>query len=322
MPASSHRLIKESFSFIKLLLVRNLVNKEVIVVLSETLVKMFKPSGLFTNLDESLQRCVVEIVFYMEVSDALLKNLVGICHLDSIALNVKKYLISVVGYCTHRKEKSIEFEKYISFIFSAAIGFTMDGLLKFQVEQSNASVSWSILNVCCNDTKTVPISYIIEQLEQLDGVKHIVPILISSIGQLLIQLRKLPVSVAFSLIKLLYHFSSLTYDVNSLLSPDLEINQIADLVSAVFLYAFSDTYKRATNDHMTGRTDEQLMMEDNLITSSIRLLLCNNLLLRQLIKKWINIMGEYKTNAVCVNSIVEVLIKLLQEPMLIPVLRG
>ena len=152
-------------------------------------------------------------------------------------------------------------------------------------------------------------------------MKHIIPILISSIGQLLIQLRKLPVSVAFILIKLLYHFSSLTYDVSSLLSPDLEINQIADLLSAVFLYAFSDTYKHATNDHLTPRTDDQLTMEDDLITSSIRLLLCNHLLLRQLIKKWINIMGEYKTNGVCIYSIVEVLIKLLKDPMLIPVLR-
>ena len=320
MPAHSLLLIKESFTFIKLILVRNLIDEEMMAILSGTLCKIFKPSCLFTNLNVRLQRCVVEIVFYADITDALLVNLARVCHLESVDADVRKYLISVIGYCLHRKDRPIEFEKYISFMFSAAIGFTMDGLQKFNVERSN-NVSWSVLNVFCNESKPMPVGFIIEQLSLLDDVPHIVPILISVMGQLLIQLRKLPVTVAFSLINMLYHFSSLDYDVNNLLSPDLEINQIADLLSAIFLYAFSDTYKSVTNDHVTPRTDEQLTMEDNLITSCIRLLLCNNLLLRQLIKKWINIMGEYKTNATCVNSIVEVLVKLLQEQMLVPALR-
>jgi len=197
----------------------------------------------------------------------------------------------------------------------------MDGLQKFNVERSN-SISWSVLNIFRNESNSIPISFIIEQLIQLDGSEYVVPMLVSVVGQLLIQLRKLPVTVAFSLIKLLYYFSNVTYDANSLLSPDLEINQIADLLSAVFLYAFSSTYQSVTGDNIVARrTDEQLTMEDNLINTSIRLLLCNNLLLRQLIKKWINTMSEYKTNAVCVHSIVEVLVKLLRETMLIPVLR-
>jgi len=54
----------------------------------------------------------------------------------------------------------------------------------------------------------------------------------------------------------------------------------------------------------------------DLMTSAVNLLANNELVLRQLVKKWINIVREYDMDANCIISIAEVLLALLQEPLL------
>lgn len=71
-----------------------------------------------------------------------------------------------------------------------------------------------------------------------------------------------------------------------------EINQMADLISAVLLYSVSKTYQSISSASImkTSAThDEQL--EDDVISSCINLLAQNDILLKQLLKKWINILG-------------------------------
>ena len=322
MPASSESLIKKSLDFIKLILVRNLVDDSVISSIPNSFIEMTNPSGLFKNLKDNLQRCIIEIIYHIDIPDALFKNLALLCHVESISLSVKKYLISVIGYCTRRKEKSLELERYVSFILSVVIGFSMDDLQKFNIDSPN-SVSWSILNIIPNEHKQIPVDYAIAQLEQLNGLDHVLSLLLPVIGHFLINLRKLPVTAAAGLVKLLENISSwqeFQYGLNGVHSVYSEINQIADLLSAILLYSVSETYKDLTRINFDSQNDEQLTLEDDLIFSCFNLLLNNKILLRLLIKKWINILGEYKMNDVCVNSIIEVLIVLLQDPKLLPVL--
>lgn len=66
------------------------------------------------------------------------------------------------------------------------------------------------------------------------------------------------------------------------------INQVADLVSAVLLHFISPTYKSLI------QTPKEQISYDNplqfdLISTTITLLSNNELILRQLVKKWINI---------------------------------
>ena len=71
-----------------------------------------------------------------------------------------------------------------------------------------------------------------------------------------------------------------------------EINQMADLISAVLLYSVSKTYQSISSASImktSARYNEQL--EDDVISSCINLLAQNDTLLKQLLKKWINILG-------------------------------
>ena len=71
-----------------------------------------------------------------------------------------------------------------------------------------------------------------------------------------------------------------------------EINQMADLISAVLLYSVSKTYQSISRGSImktSAKHDEQL--EDDVISSCINLLAQNDILLKQLLKKWINILG-------------------------------
>ena len=62
------------------------------------------------------------------------------------------------------------------------------------------------------------------------------------------------------------------------------INQIADLLSAILLYTVSERFKRL---HCKEERDNGL--EDDLICSAICLLSNEPSLLKQLVKKWINV---------------------------------
>jgi len=66
-----------------------------------------------------------------------------------------------------------------------------------------------------------------------------------------------------------------------------EINQIADLISAVLLFTLSETYKSSYR----FKEDRENIEEDDLIFSTVNLLSNNDVLLKQLVKKWINIVG-------------------------------
>ena len=66
------------------------------------------------------------------------------------------------------------------------------------------------------------------------------------------------------------------------------INQVADLISAVLLHSISPTYKS-----LIQTPKEQISCDNphqfDLISTTITLLSHNDLILQQLVKKWINI---------------------------------
>lgn len=78
------------------------------------------------------------------------------------------------------------------------------------------------------------------------------------------------------------------------LTINSDINQVADLVSAVLLHCISPTYKsliKTPKDQIS--CDNPLQFD--LVSTTITLLSHNQLILGQLIKKWINIVrGKLK----------------------------
>lgn len=318
-PSSSEGMITKSLEFIKIILVRNLIDGPTAENISNSLIKITSSSGLFKNLNESLQKKTIEILFHIDIPDLVLSNLIKLCQQGTINLVVKKYIISIIGYCTCQKEKGLPLEKYLSFLLSVIVGFSMDDLQKFNVECPN-SVSWSILNIFPNEVVGVPVDYAIGQFDQLDGLDSALSILVPVASKLLIQFRKLPVTLVHSLLKLLGHFSIRMQASSDVDHFGSEINQIVDLLSAVLLFSSSSSYKSVSRKGFNRTNIEFELLENELKIIAVNLLCWNRQLLKLLLEKWINVLGEYKMNAVCVNSIIEVLVELLKDPKLLPYL--
>jgi len=319
-PSSSEEMIAKSLEFIKIILIRSFVDSVIIQNISDCLINLTSISGLFKNLKKVLQKKIIEIIFYIDIPNAVLSNLLKIFQIESISTTVKKYIISILGYCTYQKKKTLELERYLSFLLSVIVGFSMEDLQKFNIECQN-SVSWSILNIFPNKLMTVPVDFAISQFDQFDGLDSALSILVPVIGKLLIQLRKLPVSSVLGILKLLGHFSN-KHEINSSAENfGSEINQIVDLLSAVLLFSCSSSYKSVSHTCL-DITDFHGFdnLEHELKTLAINLLCGNSQLLKLLVEKWINVLGEYKMNAVCVNSVLEILIALLKSPKLLPYL--
>lgn len=110
---------------------------------------------------------------------------------------------------------------------------------------------------------------------------------------MLLTLKNFNLGLNLSTLKYLFRLSEWSNEGKKEgLHIESEINQMADLISAVLLYSVSKTYQSISSASImktSARYDEQL--EDDVISSCINLLAQNDILLKQLLKKWINILG-------------------------------
>jgi len=321
IPPSSSDLIKESISFIKMVLVRNVADKKHETMIESSIIKMIDGHNgcLFIEVSKDIQKMILEIVYNVHtLSDQMIKKFTRICQKSSVSNDVKKYCISILSYSVSKDNPSLGLEMYISFILSVVIGYSVDELKKFNASPDNNVISWSMLNIFQDKKKDLPIDYAMNGLKQFNDYKDLWCIIVPCIGRLLVMLRSLPVTTAVGLIKLLERLSNwrVEFPDETLFTLDSEINQIADLLSSVLLFSVSKTYKCLIGGEKSRDKKHDDQLEDDVICICIKLLVNNPMVLRHLVKKWINVLGEYKMNWTCVSSIIEVIVALLYDSQL------
>lgn len=313
LPATSRELINESVAFMKMIMVKQIASDKATIVLSNSIVNITEiTTGWFLDVSLTTQKLIVETVYsFPELPRELLNNFVYLCHSYKVDMEIRKYIISIIVCCGKKNIPSIKGETLISFLLTVIIGYSTEELQRFNAANPNA-ISWSILNVIPRDMRDIPVDFAISQFEQFEGYQQLWPILVPAIGRLLMKVRCLPTTAAVGLVKLLEKSAKWWKSDEKDTS---EINQIADLVSSILLYSVSATYKSVTPDQELFSSSDQnmLKMEEEVTMCCINLLTTNDELLRLLLKKWIHALGEYKMNTCCVNSIIEVLVALLQD---------
>ncbi|XP_066921563.1 testis-expressed protein 10-like isoform X2 [Clytia hemisphaerica] len=335
LPSSALGLIRSSLVFIKVVSVCQFCQEASMQEeLQKTLIKMTDiTNGFYHRLDEQTFQKVIELLHSLKsLPTQLLKNATMLCFQSDVTLRNKKYLMSVVALGLQKEEPSLAIEDFINFIFTITINYTMASLTKSTSEQESTAVKWSILNLYDDQKKDALSEYAIEQLQVLENISCLYQKMLIPVGKILAMFRHLPISSAYGIIKLVSRLTTWSNEDDrklegesqkiETLTINCEINQIADLVSAVLLYTISGTYKsliqttqRPPSLEKTNDCYHDALVFD-LMTSAVNLLANNELVLRQLVKKWINIVREYDMDANCIISIAEVLLALLQEPLL------
>ncbi|XP_047136384.1 testis-expressed protein 10 homolog isoform X1 [Hydra vulgaris] len=303
-------LVQECVKFIKDFFIIGNINEKTRVFTIEALTKFTEPNGgLFVHASSVTQMTAIELVYGLfEVPLNLLKNLTSLCNDNRISIVLKKYIISVLSLCIKKKSPSIRIEEYISFIISVVTGYSF---LQLQSINVSSHLSWCTLTILEDEPKEPLLDFAIDQLKQIDGYMNLYSVLIIPIERLLLTLQSIPLSTAKGLIKLLLNLSSWQSDFGDSKNQEEPVNdQVANLVSSVLLYSLSDTFKSEIARSNKFDKDFQLLSE------SISLLRINKSLCCHIIKKWIQIIKDNKTNLKCVESIIEVLLSLLEESKL------
>lgn len=323
LPGSSILLMSASLDFIQSVVTYKLCTGELEKSLEMSIISMTDPhKGLHQSLDEdNFQRMVQLIYSIPKLPRSVIKNAAILCISPNVSIRNRKYLMSIIGLSLQKPQPSLELEDFINFILTILANYDTAELNRLNSENERAIRSWSILNLYNDCSKDLLVDHAVNQLQLLNSYHQLWDKLMSPVGKFLVSFRQLPVSTAFGIIKLLSKLSEWSKERRNnesieTVTVNPAINQIADLLSAILLYTVSERFKWF---HCKEERDNAL--EDDLICCAICLLSNEPSLLKQLVKKWINVAKEYDMDSSCVVSIAQVIMALLQEASLNSYLR-